>query len=360
MLGCIDDFNNRVPVDFDNLVVEARLTNNNEFTQVYLSKSLDFNEDKRPDGISDAKVMVIENSENTYEMGQIGPEGVYKFITNPPELIDNNAYQLHITLSTGVEYISTPEVYHNPTEFGTLNVDIVNQQVEIDEELTQIPFIQFIDNAPGLNESADTNYYYHDFEGVYAFQSPYQGTDACYPNGTRSHLQAINLTCYQTGEKNLPTNISLLTAENSEGYMMLNIQPGYQFLIGYSLSIRRHRINKSFYEYISNLKTQAEYGGSIFDTPPFKVEGNIKLVSDPSQLALGFFSVEAVNFTDRIFIDRSDISGPVYDNLNSLKCYNNITDPYLSESQLVRPPSSCCDCRLEIGATDTKPDYWPN
>ncbi|MBK6263444.1 DUF4249 domain-containing protein [Marivirga sp. S37H4] len=361
LLGsCIDEFKTDVPSVSGVLVVEARLSNNNDFTEVLLSRSLNINGNRRPVEVLNANVKIIDNLNNQYQMQQAGETGRYWFKSNPPQLIQDNSYQLHIQLDNGEEFLSKSVIYNAPIEIGEINIDFVLDEAVISSEAIMVPFLDFNENFEVQTNEHDTLYFYHDYEGIYAFQAPYQGSDACYPDGTRDPSQLFEVICYKFGERDIPSNVNYVVNNSSSDLNLLHIRPGYEFLIGYSMQIRRHRISQSFFEYMTNLKKQANYGGSIFDIPPFRVEGNVENVSNPSAPALGFFSVESVNYSNRIFIDRNDINGPIYENTTAAKCVNTLYDDSASEENLYRPAAPCCDCRIEPGSSDQKPEVWPN
>ncbi|WMN11449.1 DUF4249 domain-containing protein [Marivirga salinae] len=360
LVGCIDEFNTDISSERSVLVVEARLSNNNDFTKVLLSRSTNINDNSMPVEVLNANVKIVDNLNNQYQMQEAGGTGKYMFESNPPQLIQGNSYQLHIQLDNGEEFLSESVIYNAPIEIGEINIDFEMDEAVIGGEVIMIPFLNFNETFEVQSNEHDTLYFYHDYEGIYAFQSPYQGSSACYPGGTRDPSEEIEVTCYKFGERDMPSNINYAVNNSSYDLNLLHIRPRYKFLIGYSMRIRRHRVSKSFFEYMTNLKKQANYGGSIFEVPPFKVEGNVENVNNPKAPALGFFSVESVNYSNRIFIDRNDINGPIYENTTSAKCANNLDNESATEEELLRPAAPCCDCRLEPGASDQKPEIWPN
>ena len=361
LLGsCIDEFNTDISSESGVLVVEARLSDNNDFTEVLLSRSSNLNGTNKPEAVLNAKVEIIDNLNNQYPMQQAGKTGEYRFESNPPQLIQENSYQLHIKLDNGEEFLSKPVIYNAPIEIGEINIDFVLDEVTVAGEAIRTPFLSLSETFELQPNEHDTLYFYHDYEGIYAFQSPYQGSVVCYPDSTRVPSELEEVICYKDGETDIPSNINYAVNNGSSNLNVLHIRPGYEFLIGYSMRIRRHRISKSFFEYMTDLKKQADYGGSIFEAPPFKVQGNIENVSKPASPALGFFSVESVNYSDRIFIGRDDIDGPIYENTTAAKCANTLDNESATEEELIRPAAPCCDCRLEPGASDQKPEVWPN
>ncbi|OEK02281.1 hypothetical protein BFP97_12465 [Roseivirga sp. 4D4] len=77
------------------------------------------------------------------------------------------------------------------------------------------------------------------------------------------------------------------------------------FGVSHYFNIIQFALNKESHEYWSKLKSLTERQGSIFDTPPAAVSGNITS-SDPSEDVFGFFEASSVD-TSRVLLTNNDI-----------------------------------------------------
>jgi len=105
-------------------------------------------------------------------------------------------------------------------------------------------------------------------------------------------------------------------------------------------------LTKDAYEYWRKVNILSNQVGSIFDTPPAKIKGNIFNPNDASEEALGYF--QAVNQTfDRFYILKANLpftlltSTCTFDNRD----YNDY-------------PTRCLDCTSVRNSSFTRPDWF--
>jgi hypothetical protein len=89
--------------------------------------------------------------------------------------------------------------------------------------------------------------------------------------------------------------------------------------------------------------------GSIFDAQPAQLSGNIKCISDPSEIVIGFITAHTVGLK-RVFIPNSKL--PVW--FYKIPSWYNCPPP---EDGPCSISPSCSDCRVR-GGTIVKPDFW--
>ncbi|MCE7992175.1 MAG: DUF4249 domain-containing protein [Roseivirga sp.] len=120
-------------------------------------------------------------------------------------------------------------------------------------------------------------------------------------------------------------------------------------------------INKETYDYWSKINDLTTRVGSIFDTPPAPVPGNIKS-NDPEEEVLGFFEVVSID-TARIFMTNNDIR-VFWDDpceLNGEEWLPVFTVPFecvicLIEEKIVE--ETCVFCSKLPNSTLTRPSYF--
>ncbi|MDF1868587.1 MAG: DUF4249 domain-containing protein, partial [Saprospiraceae bacterium] len=68
---------------------------------------------------------------------------------------------------------------------------------------------------------------------------------------------------------------------------------------GDTYRIEQLSISKAAYNFFTQLQTQTEFVGSLFDSPPAALQGNIIPVGQTDKKALGFFGVSAVSSKEK-------------------------------------------------------------
>jgi len=108
--------------------------------------------------------------------------------------------------------------------------------------------------------------------------------------------------------------------------------------------------------------------GSLYETQPLPVEGNMHNVTKPGKQVLGFFSASAVS-RKRVFVDAIRDMGISYDSIcnpyvlgqGGWKQFSRFEYPvyytYIDEKLRILS-GECVDCRLSGGSL-IKPEFWP-
>ncbi len=158
-------------------------------------------------------------------------------------------------------------------------------------------------------------------------------------------------------------------AENSVIEAPLNFESQYgdELTIRYSLKVRQYAISESAYRFWENAGKLISETGGLYETQPFRLEGNIRCTSDTTIYAVGIFEVAGVT-TKRIFVDKpADFPvTPVECILSEvgtrdfpwyrLPAGSFVTQDAQSGKFYTSSPS-CYDCRLREGTLE-KPPFW--
>jgi hypothetical protein len=157
-------------------------------------------------------------------------------------------------------------------------------------------------------------------------------------------------------------------AENriTEAPLNFESQKGDELSIRYSLHVKQYYIAKSAMDFWENVNSLGQGTGSMYETQPYRIEGNIHCVNDPAAYVVGIFEVAGVT-EKRIYVDKPD----EFPNL-PVACIQSIAGvdvPWYrlprgtwltfepeTGNYLVSTPS-CYDCR-ERGGTLEKPPFW--
>lgn len=73
---------------------------------------------------------------------------------------------------------------------------------------------------------------------------------------------------------------------------------GTPFPAGTAFRIEKSSISKRYFDYLELLFQQTVQVGSTFDPPPAPLLGNIKCVSDPNRISMGYFNASAIRIAD--------------------------------------------------------------
>ena len=160
----------------------------------------------------------------------------------------------------------------------------------------------------------------------------------------------------------------------------------------YSLLLKQLTLSKEAYTYYSHIKKLTEENSGIFQPIPYEVYGNVSCISKPEQKVLGYILASNIS-TKRIFVNAADFKKciPIYTGVcaetelpatmianRKLLTFELIGgavlfDPSGHNFDLNEDPwelefkgnellysRQCVDCRTGKGATNKRPDFWPN
>lgn len=125
----------------------------------------------------------------------------------------------------------------------------------------------------------------------------------------------------------------------------------YYATYGALMEIKQQSVSPSAYQYLKLLANQVQNNGSLVDTPPAAIIGNVKNITNPDEAVAGFFMVTTVRSV-RYWLGRENAAGlarPV-----SLLGRPVMLEP--SGADLTRPPQApCVEGKYR---TPTKPSDW--
>lgn len=143
-------------------------------------------------------------------------------------------------------------------------------------------------------------------------------------------------------------------------------QYGDELTIRYSLNVKQYSISQSANDFWENVTKLVSQTGSLYETQPFRIEGNIQCTSDPSIYVAGIFEVAGVSNL-RVFVDRP-ADFPVVPvecilmqvGTRDFPWYRLPAGSFVTEQSpnvFMTASPSCYDCRLRDGTLD-KPPFW--
>lgn len=371
--SCVDNYDiPNVPSNGRYLVVEGFI-NSHGPTTITLSRSVPLSGNI---GIAPAELhatVTVESEDKiVYPLTEQG-KGVYR--ANELSIDSTKRYRIYIKTAGNKEYVSEyVSVKHTPP-IGEITYEAQDEKLAVQIYVsTSDP-----DNA--------ARYYSWEYVETWQYRSyfithwEYIDGRAVY-NPDRENI----LDCWMTGtSKNiLITSTTHLSQDVVQNFPLAFIpSSSSKFSVGYRISVIQSALTKEAYEYLAELKRNAEQQGSLFDPQPSDLLGNLRCLTDPEEPVLGY--VSAHNTEEKsIFIygyEAPPYGGSPYDGVcpgpMGLKAnelaqliesgeYLPADDPDTPQYPDAVPPMVfvtfqprvCVDCR-ERGGTNVKPTDWP-
>lgn len=252
--SCQDVIDLEVPDGENQLVVDGWLTDQVGEKQVLLSTTANYFDNTKAPFVGNALV-VLYNEYGAVDTLTEKTSGVY--ITNYVGQV-NETYHIYIRTFAGEEYQSNPETLNSVPA-------IENIYATFKEEST---FIE---------------------EGYYVSIDTYE------PLGVGNHYRWKQ---YVDGSLlNEPFDLLYATDEFVDGNPIIGFEVTINdpLSLGDEYKIQQLSISKEAFEFFTQLETQTAFVGSLFDSPPAALQGNIISLGQPGKAALGYFGVSSVS-----------------------------------------------------------------
>ena len=254
--------------------------------------------EKDSDPLPGAHVEIIDENGTREAYVDMG-DGKYRLDGNVVKGFRNGTYILEIKLPDGQRYRSSPEKMPSPR--GT---DSAYFKVTKDKVITSEGYL--VDNTniavllnTRLPKTEAPAYFRWGIDEVYCI------IPTCRPG---SIVCPPFCYIYQAVSKfNLRTIPSSASHELVfKGILLQTRAVDFTFLVRHYFNITQYSMNPNAYDYWKKVELLTERNGSIFDTPPTNIPGNIYNVMDQSEQVFGYFEASA-GVRTRVFVDRGYI-----------------------------------------------------
>ena len=363
--ACIETYEPEiVPNDFSNYVVSGRVTSEEGYQYISVSKTTPLNTfDEDP--VSNCTVTILDENSNAFHCEEY-EKGKYRVWMSKSDLVVGRLYMLNIETNEGDILISD---YVEMQPVGDIDA-VYYQREDVPRLMTRIPDttigIQFYIDLHG--DKLDSKFYKIELTETWEYhvEQPmrimYDGITIHYYDPPDSS----KMVCWRTINISDLFLVSTEYLSNNEYKMeplnyVSNKTQRLKYL--YSLNVKQFSLSKEAYTYWKHLQKNSSQNGGLYVSQPIKIQGNICNLDKPEQSVLGMFYASDV-ITKRIFVkDVEDLE------IDAPKCQTvwlkwgihsitkNDIPAYLSPSfGLLTLP--CVDCP-RMGGTTTKPDFWP-
>ena len=339
MVSCVDYYDAKTEFSEPVLVVEGLVTNELKHHEVKLSLTVPFSNPFTFVPVRQARIYVKDNLLNLYHFSEAEPG---HYISNEPfSGITGNVYTLHIETQNGGRYQSDEQTIMPTVRLDTIYGQMVKRQIYIPDNsgaliLTEVEGIEVF--ADVQNYSSQMPRFRFDptvlvqYITVLQPENPDSPLDFCRLKVGIENL--VNLTVPEnetaTGSK-LRHELGFIPAERKyyPGLFILHTRIDRRALI-----VRQYSLNITAFQYYKQLREQLLSDGNLFDPITVQLYGNIRSLSDPEELVLGFF--EASGFHSQTFVLPSEPLMPHrisfkevidLDHLPRHQCYYDLRPP---------------------------------
>jgi hypothetical protein len=330
LVNCIDPYSNpKLLTTTRKLIVNASINNQLEPFTVRLTRTIAFLEKDVTPPVVGAKVYTLDNLNNRYDLTDVG-KGNYQTVTDQKAVV-GRSYRLFIQTG-GKRYQSASETLRPVPEIDKLSSQMVEQVSK-----SGVKSIAF-DVTLETKDLTTTGDYYRwtatNYRHLYACLDLTSGgtlfrTPCCAPcwaivrDYGQIRLASDNLVNGNTIKQKVAT-------------------VSYNSRRPYYLEIAQYSLSKGAYNYWAAINTQINNTGSIFDSPPANIIGNIVCEEDPAEQVLGYFETSSVSYK-RIFVLRDALGIP--------------TEPIIGRVRAVVEPG-CYECIEGSQRTAKRPTDW--
>jgi hypothetical protein len=274
------------------LVVEGVINSGSDSTTIKLSKTVNLSGDTTSNAVTGATVTVEGDQNAIYVLQEASPGN---YVSAGLNLDNAHQYRLRIKTATD-QYLSD-------------YVPVLNSP--------PIDSVSYTFSSNGINIYSNTHdpsnnikYYRWDYGETWIFNSYYQSSFIS--NGDTVLYRPLNEEIFSCWARDTSNNIILgSTARLSKAVLTNNpitfvASTSVKISSEYSILVKQYALTPDAYTFWTNLKSNTEQLGSIFDAQPSQINGNIHSVTNPSEPVIGYVSVGSTS-TARIFIRARDL-----------------------------------------------------
>lgn len=331
-VSCVTEFQPDAVSIPPSLIVEGQVTDQPGPYTIKLTRTADYSYKSLNLLESGATVVISDDQGNRETLKEVAAGGTYQ--TSSLKGVVGRGYKLIIQTKTGKRYESAMEVLPAAPPILKLYYQYTRESGAVTAAKSQ-GWDVYLDTK---DPETPGNYY----RWVWTH---YEFTDVCskrdLPNGTVTGLGCCS-SCWDITRCYTCINISSDVNINGQAISRQFIsRVPYKSKSQYYLEVQQQAISEGAYAFWKSVRQLTGNTGGLFDAAPSTVRGNIRCVSDPSEMVYGYFGATGLS-EQYINVDRSDGEGAPD------------TDPPV----IVPQPSACVVCEDNLYRTPNKPRWW--
>lgn len=358
--ACREPFNPEVLPQSKNLLVVEGFINIGGQTTIKLSRTGELQDIKTTIPEVNAKV-IIEGNNRTVLNGETGANG--QCVLNTTSLSLSEKYRLKILINNNIYQTDYLESKQSPP------IDSVNYKIENNG-------FQIYTNTH--DDTGKSRYYYWDYIETWEVRSTFRSLFEYVGGQVVPRDPSINIEyCwFNAASTRIVLGSSEKLSEDRVTDVPVNNIKGNSAKVAhvYSILLRQYVYTKEGYQYYENIRKNTEQIGSIFDSQPSEIKGNIVNLNNPNEIVIGWISAGTIS-QDRLFLtyqdkprgDRNwiypDFCDAFFIVSDSLQRYLGGNYAIINAEQngpdirYLMSTQECVDCRLR--GSNVKPSYWP-
>lgn len=342
------------------LVVDGFINAGPDSTVFTLSRTISLDSQAVPQ--PELGALLIVQGSNGYS-SQLTELGNGRYGASGLNLDITQNYRISIATSNGAQYLSDYTPVKSSPPIDSISWQLNNAGVSI-----------YTNTHDPLNS---THYYRWDYIETWEYHSAFPSDLHWDPNSNSIFIGAdVPHICWSSDFSNniiIASSVKLNSDVIYQAPLTLVTLNSEKISVRYSILVRQYALTTDEYNYWQELQASTEQTGSLFDQQPSQITGNIKCISNPKELAIGYVGAGSVA-ESRIFISTDQLPLWNYTQDCQQMAFKNDPDSLrdavgqglLPFEQKYSGPvlvgyyfayASCVDCTLK-GGTDTKPSFW--
>ena len=328
-LGCVEIIEVDTSTEPNRIVLDGYITNESKIHQVKITETIKFSNHLNR-VVENAVVTIIGSNNETIPMVESSP-GIYE-TSCCFAAVQGVFYKIRVIYNG-----KTIESYEQelPERAAISNIDIrpdIRKKFrELDNQLFDEPGLWISTHIAEVEQ--ETRNYLWQIVPVFIWDATRARSEDVYRCYVRYETKFQNIFVHSEKDGGYEKDLAWLPVSRRMG-------------IRYSLEVNQFNIGVDSHNYWERIKKQKENVGSIFDSPPSSIAGNLYNVNNPKDIVLGLFGVYESS-QQRIFFDLEDLPF----NLNySDDC-----------AEIFRgQPIECFNCLLYTPgvSSNQKPEWW--
>jgi hypothetical protein len=367
--SCIEPFIPRTSNYDEQLLIEGLITDSPMIpAKVAISRTVPLGNSTNPaDPVgSDALVMIVCDDGAEYSLTETSI-GVYTDVDHTIQLEEGRLYKLIVQTKDGAIFESGFESYRPSPPIDSITY---SPEVVITSELqSESEGLQFYVHSKSLDDNPI--YLRWILDATYQYWVPFVSNFIWHGSFPLEEFNNDTLmVCWKDESiKGIYIGDSYGLVQNRVTNAPLNFvsQIGDRLMAKYSLHVVQLSISESVYKFWYDLNKLINESGGLYETQPFRLEGNIYCTSDHDIQVTGVFEVAGVS-EKRVFASR-----PEGIRIFSRHCQLDTIQPSTLPWEAVRAgsyiygepevglymtaPDFCFDCRAR-GGTTIRPPFW--
>ena len=368
LFGCEKDFNPDIKgSDASKYVIKGGVFAGADIQTVNISFTTPIS-DPHYQAVTGCMVSITDDRGNNFVMQDMG-NGDYQTSINQELLTIGTAFRLDVSTQDGKLLQSDFDTILSCPEVEAVYFELENHEGNNPLDITR--GVQFYLDYKG--SSGDSRNIHWELIETYEYHSEY-AREWVY-DGEVHHIVPPDFSlmyCWRTNQ--IPEIFTLTTNNlNENAYHKLPLHfvsnRSVRFEYGYSVLVKQFSLTEAAFLYWDQMRQNSLLGGSLYETQPLAVKGNMNDLSDPDQEVLGFFGASQLK-TQRIFttnpgliLDYNTGCSPTILRMGVREIDPSNFPAYLMGDEVSYFPiwlnNECVDCTSR-GGVNVKPAFWPN